>query len=198
MRRRSSALRSARKLVGLLAASAAVAAGVAAMAPADASAASYARACYTARGVAIRNLTTTIQYYSYGWRDYRAPGTTDANGCVDYTFSGWLRQYSVRVYAIGLIYDWNAAVAGFSFHYAPAGNGRYHLGTRYLRVYDLAGSSRMTDACGDESNPALMLACWADRRGPGGGNTIVPDVDQDGDGYFANWNDANDGNPYIH
>jgi hypothetical protein len=44
----------------------------------------------------------------------------------------------------------------------------------------------MTIAC--SNNPALMLACWADRRGSGG-NTIVPDVDQDGDGYFANWND---------
>ncbi len=42
-----------------------------------------------------------------------------------------------------------------------------------------------------------MLACWADRRGPGG-NTVVPNVDQDGDGYFANWNDANDANKYVH
>jgi hypothetical protein len=41
-----------------------------------------------------------------------------------------------------------------------------------------------------------MLTCWADRRGPGA-NTVVPNVDNDGDGYFANWNDPNDGNKYI-
>jgi hypothetical protein len=191
----TSSLRSARRLAALLAASVSVVSGVAAMTPADASAASYARACYTARSVAIRNLTTTIQYYSNGWRDFRAPGTTDGNGCVSYNFSGWLRRYPVRVYAIGLIHGWNAAVDGFSFHYAPAGNGRYRLGTRYMTVYNLASSSPMTDAC--SKNPALMLTCWADPRGPGG-NTIVPDVDQDGDGYFANWNDSNDGNKYIH
>jgi hypothetical protein len=84
-------LRSAKKLAALLAVSASVVCGAAAMAPADASAASYARACYTARGVAIRNLTTTIQYYSNGWRDFRAPGrpaataaslTTSPGGCA--------------------------------------------------------------------------------------------------------------------
>ena len=101
----------------------------------------------------------------------------------------------MRVYAIGVIYSWNAAVDGFSYHYAPAGNGRYRLGTRYMRVYDLASSSPMTDAC--SNNVVLMLTCWADRRGPGG-NTIVPDVDQDGDGYFSRWNDSNDANPYVH
>ena len=95
---------------------------------------------------------------------------------------------------LGLIYSWNAAVDGFSYSYAPAGNGRYRLGTRYLTVYNLATPSPITTAC--STNPALMLACWADRRGPGG-NTVVPNVDQDGDGYFANWNDSNDNNKYV-
>jgi hypothetical protein len=168
---RSTLLRAPKTLAAVLAVSAGLMAGAAAMAPADASAASYARACYTARGVAIRNLTTTIQYYS-----------------------GPLRRYPVRVYAIGLIYSWNAAVDGFSYHYAPAGNGRYRLGTRYLTVYNLASPSPITTAC--SANPALMLTCWADRRGPGG-NTVVPNVDNDGDGYFARWNDPDDNNKYI-
>jgi hypothetical protein len=184
-----------KKLAALLAVSAGLLAATVALAPADASAASYARACYTARGQAIGNLTTTIQYYSGRWRDFRAPAKTDSGGCVAYTFSGSLRGYPVRVYAIGLIYSWNAAVDGFSYHYAPAGNGRYRLGTRYLTVYNLASPSPITTAC--STNPALMLACWADRRGPGG-NTVVPNVDQDGDGYFANWNDSNDNNKYVH
>ena len=183
-----------KKLAALLAVSAGLLAATVALAPADASAASYARACYTARGSAIRNLTTTIQYYSGSWRDFRAPGKTDSGGCVAYTFSGSLRRYPVRVYAIGLIYSWNAAVDGFSYNYAPAGNGRYRLGTRYLTVYNLASPSPITNAC--STNPALMLACWADRRGPGG-NTVVPNVDRDGDGYFANWNDPDDSNKYI-
>ena len=113
--------------------------------------------------------------------------------CVAYPFSGSLRD-PVRVYAIGLIYSWNAAVDGFSYYYAPAGGGRYRLGTRYLTVYNLASPSPITNAC--STSAALMLTCWADRRGPGG-NTVVPNVDQDHDGYFANWNDPNDGNKYI-
>jgi hypothetical protein len=189
------ALRSTKKLAALLAISAGLVAGGGALSPSDAAAASYARACYTARGVAIRNLTTTIQYYSGGWRDFRAPGKTDSNGCVSYTFSGSLRRYPVRVYAIGLIYSWNVAVDGFSYHYAPAGNGRYRLGTRYLTVYNLATPSPITNAC--STSAAMMLACWADQRGITG-DTVVPNVDHDGDGYFANWDDADDNNKYIH
>ena len=88
----TSFLRSARMLAALLAISASVVFGVAALAPADASAASYASACYTARSVPISNLTTTIQYYYQGsWRDFRAPGrptamaaslTTSPAGCA--------------------------------------------------------------------------------------------------------------------
>jgi hypothetical protein len=147
--------------------------------------------------ISISNLAATAQYWTgHRWRNVGVAAQTSPLGCVNYTIHGWLRRRYVRVWAGGMMPQWQGLVYGASDYAKPGRRGAVVFAElRFLSLADQPAPaqgvngdwqtgdwlSQMTGggSCPSYADAALLMACYMDRHGLVG-NTVVLDLDHDG------------------